>query len=332
LLQRHRPPGAANELVGFLRTENELWAARALGEIAPAEIAQELNNRVAEIDAQLGKLGKAAPKRPSPKRRQKKSDGEKGDAPETFVLVTAAELKKKPEDVRLALLRGEIETAARKIKFRDRWNQAKTEAERRQIKTEINKEHADLIKWSEIALAAPAPASANVANIDLVKLKDAPATGETLFPKETFSYVMAPNFAATMERIDSALSGVQMATVRDQMTFTLILKALKASLAARLGADVTGDAGKAMGVELKSPIALASWRSSEGKGEGANIGGGEAAAARSALTVRVTDRARFERLLATYQEDFGDFDQFFTVAAALSRFAGIIPAAVPVIF
>ena len=138
---------------------------------------------------------------------------------------------------------------------------------------------------------------------------------------------MAPNFAATMERIDSALSGVQMATVRDQMTFTLILKALKASLASRLGADVTGDASKATGIDLKSPIALASWQAPEGKG-----GGGGAAATRSAVTVRVTDRARFERLLATYQEGFGDFDQFFTVAAALSRFAGIIPAAVPVIF
>ncbi|MGH9936814.1 MAG: hypothetical protein ACREAM_11245, partial [Blastocatellia bacterium] len=58
----------------------------------------------------------------------------------------------------------------------------------------------------------------------------------------------------------------------------------------------------------------------------------EAAATRSAVTIRVTDRARFERLLATYQEEFGDFDQFFTMTAALSRFAGIIPAAVPLIF
>ena len=58
---------------------------------------------------------------------------------------------------------------------------------------------------------------------------------------------MAPNFAATMERIDSALSGVQMATVRDQMTFTLILKALKASLASRLGADVAGRRGQGHG-------------------------------------------------------------------------------------
>src|SRR5215510_9774594 len=336
VLRRHRPQDAVNELLKFLGTENELWAARALGEIAGVEIAQELNKRVVEIDAQLSKLGKAAVNRPAPKRAQKRPDDEKGHAPETFALVTGAELKNKPEDVRLALLRGELEGAARKIKFRDRWDQAKDEAERQRIKTEIYKEHADLVGWSEIALVAAPPAPANVADGAarqsagsvsdrlLAALKDAPTTGETLFPKETFSYVMAPNFAATMERIDSALSGVQMATVRDQMTFTLILKALKASLASRLGADVTGDAGRATGVDLKSPIALASWQAPEG--------GGGSAATRSALTVRVTDRARFERLLAAYQEGFGDFDQFFTVTAALSRFAGIIPAVVPVIY
>ncbi|MBO0724230.1 MAG: HEAT repeat domain-containing protein [Blastocatellia bacterium] len=336
VLQRRPSPGAASELVKLLRTDNELWAARALGEIAGIETAQELNKRVAEIDAQLSKLGHPATNRPAPKRAPKKPNDEKSDAPETFALVTAAELKTKPEDVRLALLRGELETAARKIKFRDRWNQAKTEAERRRIKIEINKENADLSGWAEIALAAASPAPADVAGVEplnsngsvsgrpLEKLKDAPSTGETLFPKETFSYVMAPDFAATLQRIDSALSGVQMATVRDQMTFTLILKALKASLASRLGADVTGDASKGAGIDLKSPIALASWQAPEN--------GGEAAATRSALTVRVTDRARFERLLANYQEDFGDFDQLFPITAALSRFAGILPATVPVIF
>ncbi len=335
VLSRYRPPDAANELVKFLRADNELWAARALGEIAPPEMAQELNKRVAEIDAQLERLGKAPIKKTAPKRAPKKSD-EKSDAPEMYTLATWAELKNKPEDVRLALLRGELETAARKIKFRDRWNQAKTEAERRQIKAEINKEHSDLVGWSEIALA-PAPAVSAAQRGDLAngagsasgplleRLKDSPTTGETLFPKETFSYVMAPNFAETLERIDSALSGVQMATVRDQMTFTLILKALKASLASRVGADVTGDASKATGIDLKSPIALASWPASQS-------GGGVAATTRGALTVRVTDRARFERLLATYQDEFGDFDQFFTVTAAMSRFAGVIPAAIPLIF
>src|SRR5262249_57943483 len=114
-------------------------------------------------------------------------------------------------------------------------------------------------------------------------------------------YVMAPDFAATMERIDSALSGVQMATVRDQMTFTLILKALKASLASRLGADVTGDASKATGVDLKSPIALASWKSPEGKGEGEG-GGGADPKTRSARRGRGTDPARCDRRVGPCQE------------------------------
>src|SRR6266542_5300877 len=166
VLRRHRPSGAVNELIKFLLTENELWAARALGEIAGVEIAQELNNRVVEIDAQLNKLGKAAVNRSAPKRAQKKPDDEKSHAPETFALVTAAELKNKPEDVRLALLRGELETAARKIKFRDRWDQAKAEAERRRIKTEIYKERSDLAGWSEIALVAAPSAPASVADGD----------------------------------------------------------------------------------------------------------------------------------------------------------------------
>ncbi|MBO0859647.1 MAG: tetratricopeptide repeat protein, partial [Chloracidobacterium sp.] len=175
-----------------------------------------------------------------------------------------------------------------------------------------------------IALVPAAPAPADIGGVDLAKLKDAPSTGETLFPKETFSYVMAPDFAATLERIDSALSGVQMATVRDQMTFTLILKAMKATLASRVGADITGDASKGAGIDLKSPIGMASWQGT--------VNDGEAEVARSALTLRVTDRARFEHLLANYQEDFGDFDQIFPLTAALSRFAGIIPAAAPVLF
>jgi len=53
--------------------------------------------------------------------------------PETFALVTAAELKISG-DVRLAILRGSWNTARAKIKIRDRWNQAKTEANARESK------------------------------------------------------------------------------------------------------------------------------------------------------------------------------------------------------
>ncbi len=323
VLQRHRPAEAANEIVKLLRSDQELWAVRALGEVAPAEIAQELTRRIAEIDAQLDKLGKAA-NRKSAAKKGKANPGDKPAEPsEPFSLVTAAELKAKPEDARLALLRGELDRSARKIKFRDRWNQAKSAAERRRINSEINKEHSDLAEWASISRLRVPGQAANIANLDPAKLKDAPATGETLFPKETFSYVLAPDFAGTMDKIDSALSGVQMATVRDQMTLALILKALKTSLSSALGVNVTGDAIKATGVDLKSPIALASWQALENQ---------EADVTHSAAALRVTDRARFERLLATYQAEFGDFDQFFTVTAALARFAGIIPAAVPAIY
>ncbi len=323
VLQQHDPAEAASELVKLLRTDRELWAARALGEIAPAETAQELNRRVAEIDEQLKRLGKANAGDNAAKTDQKRPADRQSAQPEPAALPATADLMKKSEDVRLALLRTELDMSARKIRLRDRWNQAKNDAERRAIKSEINKERDDLAEWAQISLLRVPDPPASIPNLDLAKLKDAPPTGETLFPKESFSYVLAPDLRRTIDRIDSALSGVQMATVRDQMTFALILKSLKASLSATLGVNVTGDASKATGVDLRSPIALASWQASE-----RNVAG----MTHSAAALRVTDRARFERLLAIYQEEFGDFDQFFTVTAALVRFAGIIPAAVPVIY
>jgi transglutaminase-like putative cysteine protease/tetratricopeptide (TPR) repeat protein len=327
VFQRYRPAQAITGIARLLRTEQELWAARALGEIASVEFLPELSKRIAEIDAQLSKPDRAAGKKVATKSSKQKTDERRSDSVEAFSLVTAAGLKAKPQDVRLAMLRGELDSATRKIKFRDRWDRAKNESERRAIISEINKEQSDLAEWAQISLSRLTDNAANLPNIDPTnlseKLKDAATTGETLFPTETFSYVMAPNFAETMGKIDNALSGVQMATVRDQMTFALILKALKAALSSKLGVDVTGDASKATGIDLKSPVALASWQSTEKK---------EAAVTHSAATVRVADRARFERLLAIYQEGFDDFDQFFLVSAALARFAGIIPAAVPAIY
>src|SRR5262245_59801665 len=329
VVERHPQAGAANQLVKLLRTENEIWAVRALAAIASSEYAQELSKRITEIDAQFDNLSRAAPKKAQsgPTTRSRARTGEKQvEWSETFRPASIEEWKKMPQAARLAFLRGELDKAVRKIKFRERWNHAKNDDERQRIKSEINKDHRDLAGWAQISFTSPAPTPAGTGNLDFSKLpnlKDAKTTGETLFPKETFSYAMAPNFAATMEKIDSALSGVQMATVRDQMTFALILKQLKAGLAAKLGADVTGDASKATGIDLKSPMAIASWKSPGIKGAGET---------RSALTVRVTDRARFERLLSTYQEGFGDFDHFFPVTAALARFGGVIPAAAPVIF
>ncbi|MBO0799189.1 MAG: HEAT repeat domain-containing protein, partial [Blastocatellia bacterium] len=345
VLERHPSAGAVDQLLEFLRTDYELWAVRVLGAIAPPEVEQELNKRISEIDARFddaavskmngsktngsnrtirtGTRARAGSVSGTPPPPLPASPGSILPVPPDSI----EEWKKMPERLRLAFLRGALYEAANKIKFRGQWNQAKTEEERRRIKSEPESKYYYLNEGPQLSSKRYAAGKLDAAALaalvklpNLSNLKNAPTTGETIFPKESFSYAMAPDFAATMERLDSALSGVQMATVRDQMTFAFILKALKARLASNVGADFTGDAGKATGIDLKAPIAMASWFPREGGGE---------SRARGALTLRVTDRARFERLLATYQQELGDFDDFIRVSAGLVRFAGMIPGAAP---
>jgi transglutaminase-like putative cysteine protease len=341
LLERHPNAGAVEQLMKFLRTDNELWAVRLLGAFASPEIEGELKKRIDEIDAWFERHSGRTPIKKDRARAGTRTGAPPNGRPPVSGIPappppaapdsigptppnTIAEWKKLPERYRMGFLRGELYNASDKIKFRDKWNRAKTEDERRQIKSELANggSGSAWLEISRLEAASGVPPAAHIDAAKLPNLKDAPTTGETIFPKETFSYAMAPDFAATMERLDSALTGVQMATVRDQMAFAFILKTLKARLASQIGADFTGDAGKATGIDLKSPIAVASWFAPESKGRGA---------ARSALTVRVTDRARFERLLAKYQQELGDFDRFIHMSAGLVRFAGMIPGAMPML-
>jgi len=320
--------GVTAELTKLLGGDQEWWAAQALGEIAPPETAALLERRIALIDTRLEALGKKA--KPATGKSKASRGKRSGKPPRIEVvgtipsseIVWVGDPKLKPEDVRLAMARGQIETALRKINFRARWNKAKTEAERRAARTEFNKNNWDLNDWAN-SVTSPINTQSPPPSIDSAKLANAPTTGETIFPKHSISYVMAPKFATTLERLDAALAGVQMATVRDQMTFALILKLLKTNLADKTGVSTTGDVNKALGIDLASPISLATWM-----GQAT----GETNSTRSAIALRVTDRARLERLLATYQEELGDLNSFATATAALSRFAGLIPAAVPVIF
>ena len=326
---------ATAELAKLLRGDQEWWAAYALGEIAQPELGAELKKRIAEIDARLTALGKPKPAATNKASRGKKASGNSGGEPptfskpvkaasvESFAVTSTADFKSKPEDVRLALARGELDTAVRKIAFRESLSKTKTEAERRKLLNEFSKENSDLSSWARLLSASDEEVSTAELRFDAAKMNNAPTTGETIFPKTAVSYVMAPNVAATMERLDAALSGVQMGTVRDQMTLALILKMLKTTLADKTGTSTTGDASTATGIDLKSPIALANWTGESN---------GNSSEPRSAVVARVTDRARFERLLLTYQNQLGDLNGFTVVTAALARFAGLIPAAVPVAF
>src|SRR5581483_9731392 len=315
------------ELLKLLKAETEYGAARLLGEVAPAEVAAQLEQRIKEIDARLEKIAPAL--KPgvtstfTPTGVPKKGAGKGKD-----ITVRAAPppmpAKPRPEDLeafRIAEARGALVTAVDKIRFRDRYARAKDGSERIAIYNEARND-SFLADWAEISLRSSSTAKAEPAGIaiDTAKLGDAPTTGETLFPADSTLYLMAPNFEQTLARLDAALSGVQMETVRDQMTFALLFKTMKAGLAGSINAGNAGSVSAALGLDLKSPLAVARWNSGSG-------GGGMTA--HSAVLARVTDRARFERMLGLYEQQVGGFDSFATVSSAVTRFAGIIPAAVP---
>lgn len=320
VLQRHRPADAQTELLKLWRGDTEAWAARALGDSGSADLATRFEARTAEIDKRLGTIV-VGPKRPP-----KRADAIEvvGHASTQLYLAPTAELKTKPEEVRLALTRGEIVVALHKLKLRGRFEQAKDEAARKKLLAEVDKEQSDLSEWARTNFV-PSEPPAELPTFDPAKfpseLKDAPSTGETLFPANTLSYVLAPNFAGTLDKLDAALAGVQMATVRDQMTLALYLNIFKAGLAAKFGATETKELSEALGLDLKAPVALASWPGARKDG-----------AWRHGITLRVTDRARLERLLALYQADFGELDSLATATPLLARAAALLPAAVPVVF
>lgn len=327
VLQRHGKSqsisDSSSELTKMLRGDAEVWAARALGEIAPLAVAAELEKRIAEIDARLAALGKANLNTAETTKDRKADPQSKPDPnaqADQFSLGTLVDLKTKPEEVRLAVARGQLDLAIRKIKFRECQRPDKDKTVCLALMGEIKQSQNDLAEWAN-SIVASSPQKQLPAGFDAARLTNTPTTGETLFPQNTISYVMSPNPGATLDKLDAALSGVQMATVRDQMTFALILKMLKTTLADKTGTSQTGDSSKATGIDLDSPISLATWATATGKDAPLN----------SAVVLRIKDRARFERLLATYQSEIGDLNTVSTVTAALSRFAGLLPAAVPVV-
>lgn len=316
VLQRHRPADAQAELLKLWRGDTEAWAARALGDIGTSDLALRFEARIAEIDKRLGTIVT------TPKKPPKRADAIEiiGTTSIQPYLAATGELKTNPEEVRLALARGEIVAASNKLKLRGRFETARDEIARKNLLAEVDKEQSDLSEWARANFLPPEPPAA-LPTFDPVKFKDTSSTGETLFPANTLSYVLAPNFAATLDKLDAALAGVQMATVRDQMTLALYLNIFKASLVAKFGATETKELSDALGLDLKAPVALASWP-----------GARNSDALRHGVTLRVTDRARLERLLALYQEDYGDLNSLATATPLLARAAALIPAAVPVIF
>lgn len=340
-----QPAEVIPELLKLVGTNYELRAVRALGEIAPAEIAAQFSTKIAEIDKRMkalfpapkatDKAGTKPPVRkravqtpqgppapPPPPQQESPSPSQSGTAegvidPQPGFWTVAPETYRKRVDAeRLAYLRGELVLAEEKIGIRGRWEAARNAAARRAVREDA-KRNASMVEWVESRLQEPEE-YAGAVTFDTAKLADAPTTGETLFPANTSLYLMAPNFEETIAKINSALAGIQMESVRDQSLFVVVLKSLKAKLAEKLSAEAESDASAVLGLDLRKPVAVASWP-----------GKRDDSPPHSALVARVLDPDRFERAVAVYLKEAGNFDSFATTASTAVRIAGVIPATIP---
>jgi hypothetical protein len=146
--------------------------------------------------------------------------------------------------------------------------------------------------------------------------------GENVFPPDVKLYAAMPSPSGTLEKLAGSLNGIQMESARDQAFLVLMLSGMQAQLAKSLGARPDQSVLGVAGIDFSKPIALATW-TAQGAPPGLK------AAERTAVVIRVTDRERFERVLALYQENIGRFASFPEAFSIASRFIGLLPAVMP---
>ena len=326
-LRKRRDAGLVGELTKLLAGDTERWAVRALGEVGATELLPRFAARSKELDERIDQIfnpsrrqvvirpvRKAVTARPSAKTPSKPVTFKTPPPDVSVATLSNADFQSLPEETRLAVVRGEYRLATEKIKLRDLWGKAADETARRALLAELPVE-SDLAGWARNALATARPAE-NHAAVDLSNTLTVSPTGATLFPADATLYLQAPHPAQTLARFDAGLGGIQMEGVRDQMAFTIFWRNLKTILSETLQTSATTDKGAALGVDFNAPMALAAWPA------------GDNQTGRSAFAVRVTDRARFARFLAQYQQQWGDFANLAVTASGLARLSSALPSLV----
>src|SRR6185369_13554951 len=110
---------------------------------------------------------------------------------------------------------------------------------------------------------------------------------------------------------------------RAQSNVVLILNAARQMIANELSAPAEAETvTEYAGIDLKSPIALGSWTADKALDS-------TAGAHRQAIVVRVKDRARFERLVAQFQDSSGSFTDLTGYIALGTRAIAALPAILP---
>lgn len=146
--------------------------------------------------------------------------------------------------------------------------------------------------------------------------------GENLFPKDVTYYAALPQPATALDKLGSAIDGLQLESARSQANLVLIQSFFREQLARQLDSPSGTSPIVYSGINIKEPIALAAWYA-----EGATSG--IPSAERRAIIFRVTDRARFERSLTLYQRSIGNFRELTDYFSGGVRFLTVLPAFIP---
>ncbi|HEX5731662.1 MAG TPA: transglutaminase domain-containing protein [Blastocatellia bacterium] len=297
---------AVDSLLKLLASPNEevrLMAAVSLGQSATAADIARIESHALKPSPQPG--AKRAGQKPS------------GSAEEA--------------DRQAKRLADELQTTIKKIRLRERLTGADSDLQSQLIKEAMT--DARLAEWvygqylreqiegprrQSEAQAPPVATTAKEKQPDRV----ISPLGENLFPANVRLYAALPNPGVALNKLGDSLRSLQMDSAQGQAHLVLMLSFGREQLARLFGSPHGEAMLDYLGIKLDAPVAMASWTA-----EGAPRG--LATAERKAILVRVSDRDRFERLVALYQSRMGYVGNLPEYVSVGARFIGLAPAVLP---
>jgi tetratricopeptide (TPR) repeat protein len=226
--------------------------------------------------------------------------------------------------VDISLFDDDLQFAITRIRLREKLATVSGEARQELIKKNLaDPKLAEWVWYRFVKEDANAPPPAEVKVPAAAQVKVLPL-GENLFPENVTYYAAIPQPAALLDKLGSALDGLQLDSSRSQANFVLILNSFREQLARQLDSPPGASPTVYSGINTKEPIALASWYA-----QGAPYG--IESAQRKAIILRVTDRARFERTLTLYQQSIGNFKGLSDYFSVGIRFMTVLPAFLPLV-
>ncbi len=217
----------------------------------------------------------------------------------------------------------EVKLSIEKIRLRERFSNSDS-ASRRSLIDEAMKD-TRLANWAWIELARDEIEGRRKPHDTPVSssLRISPM-GENLFPANVQFYTALPNPAATLSNLAESFNNIHMDSARGQATMALMISSFKEHFAQFFGLESSRQGLEYLGIDMTAPWAMASWTA-----EGAPVG--LKSAQRKAVILKISDRDRFERVLALYQQRLGNFSSFPEYLSIGSRAIGFVPAMLPLV-